>query len=353
MKILYVAQISENDTTLYRQWALERAGQHLFPINLYDYGFKQPLLHKIEYRLAMGPEVIRLNREVLKQAEIHRPDVLWADKALWLWPSTLRKLRKRGITTVSYMIDNFFGPRRDPGWRLYRKNLREYDLHVTQRDANVISYRAAGARDVLKIQTAYEQTLHFPPPAGWSDKNRDREVSFIGTPYDQRAETLTRLAREFGVPVVISGTPRHWTKALDADAMRTLYREGELYGAAYREAIWRSKINLSFITHSNQDEFVHKSFEIAGCGGFLLAERSQGHLERFVEDEEAVFFDGFDELLAKIKRWLPDEAGRARIAAAGRRRAEAGEYHNDGQVKKILERLESIVPKVQAEAAAG
>ena len=123
------------------------------------------------------------------------------------------------------------------------------------------------------------------------------------------------------------------------DAFARLYREGELYQQQYREAIWRSKINLSFITHSNQDEFVHKSFEIAGCGGFLLAERSQGHMDRFREDEEAVFFTGFDELAAKIRRYLRDEAARTRIAAAGHARAQRDGYHNDRQVGLIVERI--------------
>ena len=99
-----------------------------------------------------------------------------------------------------------------------------------------------------------------------------------------------------------------------------MYRGAELYEKDYREAIWRSKINLSFLTRSNQDEYAHKSFEIAGCGGFLLAERSAGHAERFVEDEEAVFFGSFEELKAKIERYLPDEAARTRIAAAGHAR---------------------------------
>jgi len=116
-----------------------------------------------------------------------------------------------------------------------------------------------------------------------------------------------------------------------------------LYMDAYREGIWRSKINLSFITHANQDEFVHKSFEIAGCGGFLLAERSAGHLARFVEDEEAVFFTGMEELVEKIRRYLPDEAAREKIAAAGRARAERDGYHNDAQVGKIVERVRGLV----------
>ncbi len=98
-------------------------------------------------------------------------------------------------------------------------------------------------------------------------------------------------------------------------------------------------VNLSFLTHSNQDEFVHKSFEIAGCGGFLLAERSEGHLQRFKEDEEAVFFSTFDELAAKIRRYLPDESARDRIAKAGNLRAARDGYHNDRQVQLIVERV--------------
>ena len=64
------------------------------------------------------------------------------------------------------MIDNPFGTRQDPGWRLYMKDIPHYDLHVVQRDANIADYKSRGARDVIKIQTAYEPTIHFPPPAG-------------------------------------------------------------------------------------------------------------------------------------------------------------------------------------------
>ncbi len=68
-----------------------------------------------------------------------------ADKLLWMQPRTLDRLRSMGITTVSYMIDNPFGPRRDPGWRLYMKDIPHYDLHVVQRDKNIEDYRSRGA----------------------------------------------------------------------------------------------------------------------------------------------------------------------------------------------------------------
>ena len=347
MKILYAAGLTPNDSSLYRLWALERLGHHVIPFNSYDYNPQNPLLGKIVFRLAAGPHVDRLNCDLLDIAKREKPDLLWADKLLWMRPRTLDALRSLGIATVSYMIDNAFGPRQDPGWRLYMKGIPHYDLHVTQRDKNIVDYRSRGARDVIKIQTAYEPTLHFPPPAGWSDNNRNRDVSFIGTPYEQRAETLTRLAEANGFKVVISGNDPLWRKALSPAAFTQLYREGELYQQQYREAIWRSKINLSFLTHSNQDEFVHKTFEIAGCGGFLLAERSEGHLQRFREDEEAVFFSNFEELADKIRRYLPDEAARTRIALAGQTRAQRDGYHNDHQVSLILQRIEPLVQNLQ------
>jgi spore maturation protein CgeB len=337
MKILYAAGLSPNDSSLYRLWALERLGHQVIPFNFFDYLPANPLVLKLMIRLAAGGAVDRFNRDLIQLAERERPDLLWSDKMLWMRPATLDSMRALPIATVSYMIDNPFGPRRDPGWRLYMKGIPNYDLHVVQRDKNIADYKRHGARDVIKIQTAYEPTIHFPPPGEWSDKDRDREVSFVGTPYDDRADILTRLSQEFGV--AISGNQRAWQRALSVDAFARLYREGELYQQQYREAIWRSKINLSFITHSNQDEFVHKSFEIAGCGGFLLAERSQGHMDRFREDEEAVFFTGFDELAAKIRRYLRDEAARTRIAAAGHARAQRDGYHNDRQVGLIVERI--------------
>jgi spore maturation protein CgeB len=348
MKILYAAGLTPNDSSLYRLWALERLGHHVIPFNSHNYLPPNSAVRKLVFRLSAGPHVDRLNRDLLQIVEREKPDLLWADKLLWARPRTLDRLHALGIATVSYMIDNPFGTRQDPGWRLYMKDIPHYDLHVVQRDRNIADYRSRGARDVIKIQTAYEPTIHFPPPEGWSDKDRNRDVSFIGTPYEERAPILTRLGElnEFGV--AISGNDPLWRKALSPAAFAKLYREGELYQQQYREAIWRSRINLSFLTHSNQDEFVHKSFEIAGCGGFLLAERSEGHLQRFREDDEAVFFSTFEELVQKIRRYLPDEIARTRIAAAGQVRAHRDGYHNDHQVALILERAEPIIHSLRS-----
>jgi hypothetical protein len=339
--ILYVSALTPHQSNLYRMWALERLGERVRALDVLDFNARNPLLQKVMFRLSAGPGVIRLNREILRLAEREKPEILWADKVLWLWPSTLRRLRQMGIVTVGYNPDNPFGTRSDPGWRLFLKSIPHFDLNVVPRERNIAEYRQHGARDVMSVQFAYEPTVQFPPPASWTDRARDRGVSFIGSPYDDRAAIFTRLAQA-GLPIVVSGSEAMWSRALEPDVKARIFREGELSGEKYREGIWRSKINLSFVTKSNADEFAHKSFEIAACGGFLLAERSAGHTARFVEDEEAVFFGNEAELQAKIRQYLPAEAARRRIAAAGHARAARSGYDNDTQVGLILERAKQI-----------
>ncbi len=348
LRILYIAPMNYGWYGLYRQRSLERLGHTIFPVDIMHYEAQgNPILARVRYRLQIGATVNRMNEDVLRLAQEHRVDAVWFDKPLFIRAATLRHLRSMGIATIDYMIDNPFGPRRDPGFRLYVRTIPEYDLHIQQRDVSVAAYLNAGARRAVKVQTAFEPSVHFPPLPGWSDRDRMREVSFIGTPYDDRPKFLTELWRRFNLPVIISG-PRIWKRKLDRAALFALYpREGELYDAEYREGIWKSKINLSFLTHGNQDEYAHKSFEIAACGGFLLAERSKGHSDRFKEDEEAVFFSGIEECAEKCRRYLQDESARTRIAAAGQRRAVSCGYDNDTQLANTLQVVEELLPQIQ------
>lgn len=342
MKILFAGRQTSGQSSLYRSWALERLGHKLISLDMFSYQLENDLLRKVAFRLAVGPHATRLNRDLIALAERERPDVLWMEKGLLITPRTLQRMRALGIVTVSYMIDNAYGPRKDPGWRMYNRCVPFYDLHVTQRDVSVRDYMARGARDVIKIQTAFEETVHYAPDPPYTDAERTRDVSFIGSPYDDRADLLTRLSDE-GIGVVINGPPRAWARVLRPDAFAGLVQSAELWEGEYREMIWKSRINVSFLTKSNQDEYTHKSFEIAACGGFLLAERCAGHELKFKEDEEAVFFFDYADLKAKILRYLPDEAARNRIAAAGRLRALRDGYGNDAQMGAVLNRVQEIL----------
>ena len=147
---------------LYRQHSLEELGNTVFPVDIMQYEARgNPLMARIRYRLQVGRVVTQMNDDVLRLAQEHHVDAVWFDKPLFIRAATLRQLRAMGIATIDYMIDNPFGPRRDPGFRLYVRTIPEYDLHVQQRDVSVagISHARGAARgqsaDGFRVQRAF------------------------------------------------------------------------------------------------------------------------------------------------------------------------------------------------------
>ena len=279
-----------------------------------------------------GPHVQRLNRDLLQLRSSEKPDILWADKLLWMQPATLDRLRALGIVTVSYMIDNPFGPRQDPGWRLYMKDIPHYDLHVVQRDENIADYTCTwrARRDQDPDRLRAHHPLSPAAPAGPTQIVTARSRS-SARPTMTAPTTLTRLDR-LGESDVRDLRQRALlaTRALSPEASaRHLSRGRALRAAIPRGASGTRRSISAFITRSNQDEFVHKSFEIAGCGGFLLAERSDGPSRRVQRRRRSCLLRRLGRAAAKIRRYLPDEAARTRIAAAGHARAVRDGYDND------------------------
>lgn len=335
LRILFVSGLDANYYGAFRLATLQRLGlASITTLDQQQYSGRG-LRGKLQFRTQLGPEVARFNRDLLRLAADNKINIAWFDKPLALWPATLQSLHKMGVLTIDYVNDNPFGSRNDPGWRLYKKTQPHFDLHVVPRSSSVTDYQQRGARNVMHLCFSYEPSIHFPPAPGWSDQQRTRDVSFIGTPYDNRAEFLAQLA-DMQLPLSISGSQPHWRAALPANIFDATFRDGELKAAAYREAIWQSKINLAFVTKANHDEVAHKSFEITACGAFLLAERTPGHIAAFKEDEEAVFFSSVEECAEKIRRYLPDEAARNRIATAGLHRSRTSGYDNDSMMRSVL-----------------
>ena len=276
-------------------------------------------------------------RALVLAAEQHRPDVVWFDKPVHFHPGTVERVKALGATTVCYNQDNPFGPRNDGCWLQFYKIYKQLDLHCLFRNVDVARYAGWGLR-ALKIALSYDPLQHFPPPAGWGDADRDRELAYTGSPLEQRPAFLQVLGERYGLPVSVAG-PR-WEQAWPAELQRRFVFGGMMNGAAYREAMWRSKINMAFVTRLNEEDVAHKSFEITACAQFLLAERSDGHQEAFEEDREAVFYASAEECAEKARFYLAHPEARARIAAAGRARAERSGYSNDAQLAKVLRYLD-------------
>jgi spore maturation protein CgeB len=336
-KILCTCNPNPGETSNYRLQSFRRLGQDVTIFDIPSYQPRSKPLALMRSRMPVGPFVHRINRELLRAVRLHKPDVVWFDKPIYFTKETIETIRETGALTVCYNQDNPFGPRNDGCWYQFKRIYRLFDLHCLFRAADVRRYSLWGL-PWIKTIFSFEPSIQFPPPPNWSETERNRGVSYIGSPHEERPAFLQQLAEKERLPVVISG-PR-WKGSLPPELVTRYVTDGFLPDAEYRKAIWRSRINLSFVTHSNEDDIGHKSVEIAACQGFLLALKTEGHQAIFNEDHEAVFFSSVEECAEKCRFYLERPDLRDAIARRGRERAVRSGYDNDTQLSLILRRLD-------------
>jgi spore maturation protein CgeB len=335
-KILYVGSLARGSTSRHRCLSLQRLCATVAGFDLNRYQPKSRTLNAVRTRLPVGPLIAKVNANLLQAAAKFRPDVIWFDKPIHFPTETVLALKSRGARLVCYNMDSPFGPRNDPGWLQFKRVYRLFDLHCLFRASDVERYEA-WKLPWIKLQFSYDPSIHVLPPAPWSDADRTRGVSFIGSPYEERPAFLRSLAEEFNLPLSIAG-PRWEGVYPDAFARKHL-TSGPLMDEEYAEGIWRSRVNLAFISRLNEDDVALKAFEIAACGQFLLARRSEEHMALFAEDSEVAFFSSREECASKAQFYLDRPDLRQAFGVRLRERAVHSGYDNDTQLAKVLARL--------------
>jgi spore maturation protein CgeB len=67
-----------------------------------------------------------------------------------------------------------------------------------------------------------------------------------------------------------------------------------------------------------------------------LAERSLEHERLFQDGKEAVFYDNKEDLIKKIKYYLINKEKRDRIAYAGYKKCQTGDYTHENRMRFML-----------------
>lgn len=338
-RILYVGTLGAGQTSAYRLTALEALGQEVQAVNVAEHAWRGRGTFWLQYRWPYGPMVAGMNRAILAGLKSFEPEVVWLDKPTMVTPETLDVIRAAGAQSVFYLQDAPFGPRKDGCWGQFMRTYRKVDLHCLFRKADVKRYEGWGL-PWIETMFSYDPRIHFPTERKIEEAERNRGISYIGHPYEDRPKFLLQLAEEHGLPVYINGS--RWGRVLTAEQQQKVTLGGYMANDAYREGIWRSKINLSFVTEGNEDDIAHKAVEIAACGGFLMVLRTAGHEALFEEDKEAVFFSSVEECADKARFYLGRPDLRDAIAARAHERAVRSGYDNDTQLARILNRLDGV-----------
>lgn len=341
MKILAITTIGGFGTVNSRVGALRRLGHDVDVIN--PRHALPPFLLADYWRFhtaAFGFAGI-VKRHVLRRMGESSYDLVFVDIGDLVGAPLVRALKRKAKLVVCFNQDNPFAGRDGHRWRLFLKALPLYDLLAFPRDSSVEAARQHGAQHVIRIfHPADELTAR---PIALSDEDRRKfgsEVAFIGSWMPERGPFMKRLL-ELGVPLRIFG-PR-WHKAPEIEFLREHLTPGPLEGDDYVKAIAASKISLALLSKGNEDLHTTRSTEIPAIGSLLCGERTSDHLEMYVEDEEAVFFDTADECARKCFALLSDPERLGRIAAAGQRRAHRNGTFNETQLNIILQSAQELI----------
>jgi spore maturation protein CgeB len=301
-----------------------------------------------------GPDIARVNRDLLVAAADARPDVVLIWRGTVVDRATVEALRGRtGAVLVSYNNDDPFSWRHQRlsrhharTWHRYLDAVPSYDVHFVYRAVNVGELREAGARAVHVLKPYFVPGLHHPMALSGGDRARFGSTAVFAGHYedDGRADCVRALVSA-GIGVRVFGGPE-WGRAL-GDVTDRVAIEPPAMGLDYARALCASRVALCFLSRLNRDTYTRRCFEIPACGAVLASERTADLEAMFREDEEAVFFDSPAGLVEKVARLRDDPAAAARIAAAGRARVERDGHSVDGRAGEWLDAIAPHVGRLQ------
>ena len=191
-----------------------------------------------------------------------------------------------------------------------------------------------GAKNVFFVNNSYSEVFHKPYTLTEEEKNElGGDVGFIGAWEEERCKSILYLVNH-GVKVKVFGDAK-WNKYANYSPNLTIM--GRLLTKEdYCKSLHAFRISLCFLRKMNFDTQTTRSVEIPACGGFMMAERTEEHLNLFEENKEAIYFSTDEELLKKCLYYLVNVEERNKIAVAGRERAVMSGYSNEDMIRSFI-----------------
>ncbi len=265
----------------------------------------------------------KMTELLMEKVKDIRPDLLFTFLYTDQFDPEILTQIKEQTSTVTF---NWFA---DDHWRFesFTQHWAKCFSFVSTTDIHSLKkYEAVGYRNVLLTQWGVNHHLYVK-----KDLPLTADVSFVGQAHGERQKVMKRL-RDAGVALTVRGT--HWNlrrrhiyarklRLLSEQRLNRIVNATRITQEEMIDLFSSSRINLN-LTASSQTNFRNqikgRTFEIPGCGGFLLSEQTERMEEFFIPDKEIACFSTEAELLEKIRYYLSHEEERQAIADAGYRR---------------------------------
>ncbi|MDR7521382.1 MAG: glycosyltransferase [Armatimonadota bacterium] len=287
LRLLYVAPKFDNGNPA-RGYSYEE--NHFFPA-LVSLGFTPVRFDSLTL-------VRRLGRKAASDLLVElafrlRPDVaffvLFKDD---FEDAAVEELRRLGCVTFNWFTDDH--------WRFEDFSSRwapRFSVAITTDPRAVRRYQERGITNVIQSQWGVNHRLYRP-----LDRPRRYQVTFIGQPHGNRRAIL-RALQQRGIAVEAWGYG--WPR-------------GKLSTRQAVEVINESTVNLNLskAVTGGVDQIKGRDFEVPACQGLLLTARVEALEQYYDLGTEVLTYEGFEDLVDKI-RWVvghPAEADRVREA---------------------------------------
>ena len=316
--------------TLYAWKSLAQEVQVLYA---YPKDYKRTLIDRILHKIKIPRDANTLNKSIREACISFEPDIVFIVKGITVKPSTLKFIKARGIKSISWSNDDMYGWHNRSLW--YTLGLKQYDLVVTQKsyNCNPNELPSLGAKTFFQNK-AFEPSVHYPV-INCKEFTCVHDVVFVGAMEEDRLNHLIYLAQN-GIKVHVYG----WVKEVKNELHPNLIVHNKfLFEEEFSAALGCSKIALNFLRKINRDLQTSRSIEIPAVKGFMLAERTDEHMQLFEEGKEAEFFSSKEELLEKVNYYLQHDQERLAIAKAGYERCFKDNYTFENRMQGILNNL--------------
>ncbi|MCD6288776.1 MAG: glycosyltransferase, partial [Candidatus Hydrogenedentes bacterium] len=249
-----------------------------------------------------------------------------------LHEGAVRALRKRGIVTAFWFVENY---RQLDYWR---QMAPEYDFFFTiQSGAFFEKLDALGVRNYACVHTGCDPEIHRPLDLDETDRAvYGADISFAGAAYHNRLVTFESLADKdfklwginWSMSPLLAPLVQNEGRPFTTDEMVKMFNGSKI-------SLNLHSSNQSDCIDPEGDFFNPRLFEIAACGGFQLTDARAGFDSLFEPETEIVTFTDAVDLRRKVEYYLEHEDERRAIAERARKRA-VSEHTYDRRLKEML-----------------
>jgi len=340
MKALYVGIDRPGTTSRNRRLTLERllpGWEHSHVDTAVPFDHCSRLSRSIAFRLKTGPALRAINASLLLHVEQEKThyDIVWVDKAVFFYPSTIRRLRQLAGRLIHYTPDTAFYENRS---RHFASSIELYDFVVTTKSFEIDQYSSLIPKNRLIVTTqGYDQMVHRPlhTPA-----EKRSGVAFAGLAERDRFEKV-ELLLDNGIPVRVAGPGWERFSAKHSKNPQYQFAKSFLSGDEYVDFISSARFGLGLLSKRFPELHTTRTFEIPACGTALITERNE-ETESYFAPDEAVFHSSPEELIRRLKELEENPNELVKISKAGRARVEKEGRSYDEIFRGLLKALELI-----------